>query len=55
MHNKPEVSRQYIPKSTEFATVSHQKVTSYMKKINTRPRERLNFCTPQECFIEKIS
>ncbi len=47
--------RQYIPKSTEFATVSHQKVASYMKKINTRPRERLNFRTPQECFIEKIS
>ncbi len=47
--------RQYIPKSTEFASVSHQKVTSYMKKINTRPRERLNFRTPRECFLEKIS
>ncbi len=47
--------RQYIPKSTEFSTVSHQKVTSYMKKINMRPRERLNFRTPQECFIERMS
>lgn len=47
--------RQYIPKSTEFTTVSHQKVTSYMQKINMRPRERLNFRTPRECFLEKIS
>jgi transposase, IS30 family len=47
--------RQYIPKSSEFSAVSHQKVTSYMRKINTRPRERLNFRTPYECFYEKIS
>lgn len=47
--------RQYIPKSSEFSAISHQKVTRYMKKINSRPRERLNFKTPYECFYEKIS
>ncbi len=25
-----------------------------MEKINTRPREKLNFRTPKECFYEKI-
>jgi len=25
-----------------------------MEKINARPREKLNFLTPNECFYEKI-
>ena len=46
--------RQYIPKSTCFSSVSHQQITKIMHKINTRPREKLNFSTPRECFYEKI-
>lgn len=26
-----------------------------MEKINTRPREKLKFSTPKECFIQKIN
>ena len=46
--------RQYIPKSTQFSTLSHHKIKQIMEKINTRPREKLNFRTPKECFYEKI-
>lgn len=44
--------RQYIPKSTDFSTISHQQVAKIMTKINRRPRERLGFKTPLECFYE---
>ncbi|MBQ0085280.1 MAG: IS30 family transposase [Prevotella sp.] len=46
--------RQYIPKSTCFSNVSHQQITKIMNKINTRPREKLNFSTPKECFYENL-
>jgi IS30 family transposase len=35
--------------------VSHQEVTQIMQKINRRPREKINFSTPRECFYEKLS
>lgn len=47
--------RQYIPKSTCFTNISHQQITKIMNKINTRPREKLNFATPKECFYKNIS
>lgn len=47
--------RQYIPKSSSFDNISHQFVTKVALKINQRPREKLNFLTPFECFYEKIA
>ena len=47
--------RQYITKSTSFSNVSNQQINKSKYKINTRPREKLNFSTPRECFYEKIS
>jgi len=46
--------RQYIPKSTSFENISHQYVAKIVDKINHRPREKLNFRTPLECFYENI-
>ncbi|MDY5576516.1 MAG: hypothetical protein SPF70_03425, partial [Lachnospiraceae bacterium] len=46
--------RQYIPKNTCFSNISLQHITKIMKKINTRPREKLNFSTPNECFYKKM-
>lgn len=46
--------RQYIPKSTCFDNISHQYVAKITDKINRRPREKLKFHTPFECFYEKI-
>ena len=45
--------RQYIPKNTCFSNISQQQITKIMQKINTRPREKLNFSTPRECFYKK--
>ena len=54
VENANGLVRQYIPKSTQFSTLSHRKIKQIMEKINTRPREKLNFRTPKECFYEKI-
>lgn len=54
IENMNGLIRQYIPKSTCFSNVSQQQITGIMHKINTRPREKLNFSTPRECFYEKM-
>ena len=55
IENENGLIRQYIPKSTKMLDVSHQDVNRIMHKINRRPREKLNFATPIECFYEKLS
>jgi len=47
--------RQYVPNGTDFNNVSHQQLKLIQDKINTRPREKLNFSTPKECFYKNIS
>lgn len=47
--------RQYIPKKECFSNISHQQITKIMAKINTRPRKKLDFLTPRECFYNKMS
>jgi IS30 family transposase len=47
--------RQYIPKSTTFERISQQQITKIMEKINNRPRAKLNFSTPKECFMKNIN
>ena len=47
--------RQYIPKSAAFSNFSQQKITKFTAKINERPRKKLNFSTPKECFYKNIS
>ncbi len=54
IENANGLIRQYIPKNTVFEHVSHQKITEYERKINDRPREKLDFKTPRDCFYEKI-
>lgn len=46
--------RQYIPKKTAFEDISHQQITRYMHEINNRPRKKLEFSTPRECFLNRI-
>ena len=55
IENENGFIRHYIPKSTKMEDVSHQDVNRIMHKINRRPREKLNFATPIECFYEKLS
>lgn len=55
IENANGLVRQYIKKSTPISTISHQKITRIMKKINDRPREKLNFLTPAECFYKQLN
>lgn len=54
IENQNGLIRQYIPKSSVFDDISHQFVTKVADKINRRPREKLKFRTPFECFYENI-
>ena len=54
IENANGLIRQYVPKSETFEHVSHQQITKYSKKINIRPRKKLEFKTPHECFYEQI-
>ena len=45
--------RQFLPKKTDFSSVSNKKLQYYVSLINSRPRKRLNFLTPSEVFFLK--
>lgn len=42
--------RQYLPKRTSQAGISQRDCDRIAKKLNTRPRKRLGYRTPEECF-----
>jgi IS30 family transposase len=44
--------RQYLPKGMSMAGLSQHQCNAIAKKLNTRPRKRLGFRTPLECFTE---
>jgi len=44
--------RQYLPKRTSMAHVTQERCDAIAKQLNSRPRKRLGYRTPQECFNE---
>ena len=54
IENANKLVRQYIPKGTDISTVTEGKIAKIRKKINARPREKLNFLTPKEAFFKNI-
>ena len=54
IENANGLIRQYVPKKETFEHISQQQITKYSKKINMRPRKKLDFKTPHECFYELI-
>ncbi|MES5167398.1 IS30 family transposase, partial [Prevotella melaninogenica] len=54
IENANGLIRQYVPKKETFEHISQQQITKYSKKINMRPRKKLEFKTPYECFYEQI-
>lgn len=44
--------RQYLPKGKSMAGLSQQQCNLIARKLNTRPRKRLGFKTPLECYRE---
>ncbi len=55
VENENKLIRQYIPKGTDISKVSDEKIMTIKKKINARPREKLNFLTPKEVFYRNFS
>ena len=42
--------RQYFPKGSSFANITDSDVQRAVKRINSRPRKRLNYLTPEQVF-----
>ena len=54
IENQNALIRQFIPKGTDFDNITHQQNAKIQYKINTRPRKKLDYKTPQECFYGNI-
>ena len=46
--------RQFIPKGTDFDTVSDDDLAKYVDLINNRPRKRLNWLSPNQVFDKEL-
>ncbi len=44
--------RQYLPKRSSMANVTQSACNRIAHKLNTRPRKRLGFRTPEECYVQ---
>ena len=42
--------RQYLPKGQSMADLTQQRCNEIARKLNSRPRKRLAYRTPEECF-----
>lgn len=47
--------RQYIPKKTDFNTISDEYIQQIENDLNNRPRKRFNFNTPLNMFHQKVA
>jgi IS30 family transposase len=47
--------RQFIPKKTDFKTISHKDLITFQNLLNNRPRKVLGYKTPAEVFYENSS
>lgn len=43
--------RQYLPKRKSLARLTQQQCNAIARKLNRRPRKRLGFRTPEECYV----
>ena len=43
--------RQYLPKRKSMAKVTQRECERHAKSLNTRPRKRLGYLTPEECYV----
>lgn len=47
--------RWYLPKKTDFATISDECIREIEYRLNTRPRKRLGWKTPLEVFNQRVA
>ncbi len=55
VENVNKLIRQYIPKKSNFNDFSDNYIRNVGKKLNLRPRKKLNFSTPKEEFFKQIA
>ena len=55
VENVNKLIRQYIPKKSNFNDFSDNYIRNVGKKLNLRPRKKLNFSTPKEEFFNQIA
>ena len=53
IENTNKLIRQYIPKQANFDDYTDKKIAMIQKKINNKPRQKLNFETPQKMSSTK--
>ena len=51
IENTNKLIRQYIPKDTDFLSLSDDFILSVQTELNLRPRKLLNFSTPKQEFL----
>ena len=51
IENTNKLIRKYIPKQANFNRFDDAYIKKIQKKLNRRPREKLNFSTPKDCFF----
>ena len=44
--------RQYLPKRQSMAHITQRHCSRIAHKLNTRPRKRLGYRTPEECYVQ---
>ena len=54
VENANKLFRQYFPKGTDFRHVEQKEMDAIQRKINSRPREKLNFDSPKNVFFKNI-
>lgn len=52
IENANKLIRKYIPKKADFNLFTDKYIKMVQKKINARPREKLNFSTPKDVFFK---
>ncbi|MCH5222330.1 MAG: IS30 family transposase [Muribaculaceae bacterium] len=52
IENANKLIRQYFPKGTDFNLVTRQQIMNVQKKLNARPRRKLNFEIPTKVFYK---
>ena len=55
IENANKLIRQYIPKGTDFSTLTDAFIRKIQQKINRRPRKKLNFDSPKNVFFRQIT
>lgn len=55
IENANKLIRQYIPKGTDFSTITDSFIRKIQYKLNRRPRKKINFESPKIVFFQKLA